>query len=138
MAIASSSKLVHPAFLAANGKPMRHEAMIGHAVAGKLIGEIDSSDARDDYDNSKDHVLSEISKHHVKVKEQKDGMFDEAKTARKPDSEASGVQSIERKTAAMVDDKVCRHVRAIIERRSRGLASKWGHLAVDLGVNAHP
>ena len=73
-------EIFYPAFIAATGdKPLHHEAVVEHAGAKKLIGEIESSDSRDDYFEAKVTVLSEMIKHHVKEEEQRDGMFAQAK-----------------------------------------------------------
>ncbi len=97
-------EIFYPAFLAATkDKDTHHEAIIEHDGAKKLIGEIQASDPVDDYYDSKVHVLSEMIKHHVKEEEQKDGMFDEAKQARKMDLDALGEQLFERKNALMAE-----------------------------------
>lgn len=91
-------EMFYPAFLAATkDKDTHHEAIIEHDGAKKLIAEIEASDPSDDYYDSKVHVLSEMIKHHVKEEEQKDGMFAEAKQARKLDLDALGAQMFERK-----------------------------------------
>jgi len=91
-------EMFYPAFLAATkDKDTHHEAIIEHDGAKKLIAEIEASDPSDDYYDSKVHVLSEMIKHHVKEEEQKDGMFAEAKQARKMDLDALGAQMFERK-----------------------------------------
>jgi hypothetical protein len=51
----------------------------------------------DEYYDSMVHVLAEMIKHHVKEEEQPDGMFAEARGARKMDLEALGQQMFERK-----------------------------------------
>jgi hypothetical protein len=95
-------EMFYPAFLAATrDKDMHHEAIVEHDGAKKLIAEIESSSPSDDYYDSKVHVLSEMIKHHVKEEEQKDGMFDEAKSARKMDLEALGAQMSVRKQDLM-------------------------------------
>lgn len=95
-------EIFYPAFLAATReKDLHHEAIVEHAGAKNLIAEIQSSDPSDDYYDSKVHVLSEMIKHHVKEEEQKGGMFDEAKGARKMDLVALGAQMFERKLALM-------------------------------------
>ena len=97
-------EIFYPAFLAATkDKDTHHEAIIEHDGAKKLIGEIQASDPSDDYYDSKVHVLSEMIKHHVKEEEQKDGMFDEAKQARKMDLDALGEQLFERKNALIAE-----------------------------------
>jgi len=97
-------EIFYPAFLAATkDKDMHHEAIIEHDGAKKLIAEIENSDPSDDYYDSKVHVLSEMIKHHVKEEEQKDGMFSEAKAARKMDLKALGEQLFERKNQLMAE-----------------------------------
>jgi hemerythrin superfamily protein len=97
-------EIFYPAFLAATkDKDMHHEAIIEHDGAKKLIAEIQASDPSDDFFDSKVHVLSEMIKHHVKEEEQKDGMFAEAKSARKLDLAALGIQLFERKNALMAE-----------------------------------
>ena len=97
-------EIFYPAFLAATkDKDMHHEAEIEHDSAKKLIADIVDSDPSDDYYDSKVHVLSEMIKHHVKEEEQKNGMFDEAKKARKLDLDALGAQLMQRKTELMAD-----------------------------------
>jgi hemerythrin superfamily protein len=95
-------EIFYPAFLAATkDKDMHHEAIIEHDGAKKLIAEIQASTPSDDYFDSKVHVLSEMIKHHVKEEEQADGMFAEAKGARKMDLEALGQQMFDRKQQLM-------------------------------------
>jgi hemerythrin superfamily protein len=95
-------EIFYPAFLAATkDKDMHHEAIVEHDGAKNLIAQIEASSPSDDYYDSKVHVLSEMIKHHVKEEEQKDGMFDEAKRARKMDLAALGVQLQARKQELM-------------------------------------
>lgn len=97
-------EIFYPAFLAATrDKDMHHEAIIEHDGAKKLIAEIEASDPSDDYYDSKVHVLSEMIKHHVKEEEQKEGMFAEAKQARKMDLLELGAQLFERKNQLMAE-----------------------------------
>jgi hemerythrin superfamily protein len=97
-------EIFYPAFLAATkDKDMHHEAIVEHDGAKTLIAQIKEADPSDDYYDSKVHVLSEMIKHHVKEEEQKDGMFDEAKRARKMDLVALGAQMFERKNALMAE-----------------------------------
>ena len=99
---AIEEEIFYPAFLAATkDKDMHHEAEIEHASAKVLIAQIEESDPSDDYYDNKVHVLSEMIKHHVKEEEQKDGMFDEAKHARKMDLIALGQEMYERKMQLM-------------------------------------
>jgi len=73
-------EIFYPAFYAATGdKELHHEAEVEHAGARKLITEIESTGARDDYYDAKVTVLSEMIKHHVKEEEQPGGMFAEAR-----------------------------------------------------------
>ena len=79
---AIEEEIFYPAFLeATKDKEIHHEAEVEHAGAKKLIAEITSSDARDDYYDAKVTVLSEMIKHHVKEEEQLGGMFAEARKA---------------------------------------------------------
>jgi hemerythrin superfamily protein len=95
-------EIFYPAFLAATkDKDMHHEAVIEHDGAKKLIAEIQASDPSDDYYDSKVHVLSEMIKHHVKEEEQADGMFAEARAAKKLDLQALGQQMFDRKQELM-------------------------------------
>jgi hemerythrin superfamily protein len=95
-------EIFYPAFLAATkDKDMHHEAIIEHAGAKKLIAQIEGSDPSDDYYDAKVHVLSEMIKHHVKEEEQPDGMFAEARAARKMDLQALGQQLFDRKQELM-------------------------------------
>jgi hemerythrin superfamily protein len=95
-------EIFYPAFLAATkDKDMHHEAIVEHDGAKKLIFEIKASEPSDEYYDSKVHVLSEMIKHHVKEEEQKDGMFDEARSARKMDLDTLGVEMSERKDQLM-------------------------------------
>jgi hemerythrin superfamily protein len=95
-------EIFYPAFLAATrDKDMHHEAIVEHDGAKDLIAKIEASDPSDDYYDSKVHVLSEMIKHHVKEEEQKDGMFDEARHAKKLDLVALGARMLERKQELM-------------------------------------
>jgi hypothetical protein len=97
-------EIFYPAFLAATkDKDMHHEAIVEHDGAKKLIAQIQGSDPSDDYYDSKVHVLSEMIKHHVKEEEQADGMFAEARAARKLDLQALGQQLYDRKQQLMQD-----------------------------------
>jgi hemerythrin superfamily protein len=99
-------EIFYPAFLAATkDKDTHHEAIVEHDGAKKLIAEIETSEPSDEYYDSKVHVLSEMIKHHVKEEEQKDGMFAEAKSARKMDLAALGAQMFERKQQLMASLK---------------------------------
>jgi hemerythrin superfamily protein len=73
-------EIFYPAFFdATKDKRIHHEAIVEHAGAKDLIGEIERSAPSDDYFASKVHVLSEMIQHHVKEEEQPGGMFAEAK-----------------------------------------------------------
>ena len=97
-------EIFYPAFLAATkDKDMHHEAIVEHDGAKKLIAEIQASGPDDDYYDSKVHVLSEMIKHHVKEEEQKDGMFAEAKQARKMNLVELGAQMFARKSELMAE-----------------------------------
>lgn len=80
---AIEEEIFYPAFMnAAKDKDVHHEAIIEHAAAKLLIGQIEESGPSDDYFDSKVKVLSEMIKHHVKEEEQPGGMFAEAKASR--------------------------------------------------------
>ena len=97
-------EIFYPAFIAATkDKDMHHEAVIEHDGAKNLIAQIEGSDPSDDYYDSKVHVLSEMIKHHVKEEEQPDGMFAEAKHARKMDLVALGQELFARKSELMAE-----------------------------------
>jgi hemerythrin superfamily protein len=73
-------EIFYPAFFEATGDTeLHHEAEVEHANAKKMIAEIESMSARDDYYDAKVSVLSEMIKHHVKEEEQPGGMFSEAR-----------------------------------------------------------
>lgn len=73
-------EIFYPAFLeATEDKDLHHEAEVEHDGAKRLISEIESSGADDDYFDARVTVLSEMIKHHVKEEEQPGGMFAEAK-----------------------------------------------------------
>jgi hemerythrin superfamily protein len=73
-------EIFYPAFIAATGdKEIHHEAEVEHAGAKRLIAEIESTSAREDYFDAKVKVLSEMIKHHVKEEEKPGGMFAEAR-----------------------------------------------------------
>ena len=97
-------EIFYPAFLAATkDKDMHHEAIVEHDGAKKLIAQIQDSDPSDDYYDSKVHVLPEMIKHHVKEEEQPDGMFAEARAAKKLDLQALGQQLYDRKQQLLQD-----------------------------------
>jgi hemerythrin superfamily protein len=73
-------EIFYPAFLTAtDDKEIHHEAEVEHAGAKKLIMDIESLSAGDDYFDAKVKVLSEMIKHHVKEEEKPGGMFSEAR-----------------------------------------------------------
>jgi hemerythrin superfamily protein len=94
---AIEEEIFYPAFISATkDKDLHHEAIIEHAGAKNLIGQIEESSPSDDYFDSKVSVLSEMIKHHVKEEEQPGGMFAEAK-ASKMDLDALGGELLKRK-----------------------------------------
>ncbi len=73
-------EIFYPAFIAAtDDRDTHHEAVVEHAGAKHLIGQIQGMVAGDDYFDAKVTVLSEMIKHHVKEEEQRGGMFSEAR-----------------------------------------------------------
>ena len=73
-------ELFYPAFLAATGEvAIHHEAEVEHNGAKRLIDEIGSSAAQDDYFDAKVTVLAEMIRHHVNEEEKRDGMFAKAR-----------------------------------------------------------
>lgn len=73
-------EIFYPAFIGAtDDRDTHHEAVVEHAGAKHLIGQIQSMVVTDDYFDAKVTVLSEMIKHHVKEEEQRGGMFAEAK-----------------------------------------------------------
>ncbi len=73
-------EIFYPAFIAATeDRDTHHEAVVEHAGAKHLIGQIQAMGASDDYFDAKVTVLSEMIKHHVKEEEQRGGMFTEAR-----------------------------------------------------------
>jgi hemerythrin superfamily protein len=96
-------EIFYPAFLdATQDKDMHHEAIVEHDGAKKLIAEIQSMSASDDYFDAKVTVLSEMIKHHVKEEEQPGGMFAEAKKS-DMDLQALGSQMRDRKKELLAD-----------------------------------
>jgi hemerythrin superfamily protein len=76
-------EIFYPSFLeATEDRDTHHEAVVEHAGAKKLIAEIQSMSAGDDYFDAKVTVLSEMIKHHVKEEEQPGGMFAEARKSK--------------------------------------------------------
>jgi hemerythrin superfamily protein len=73
-------ELFYPAFLAATGEvAVHHEAEVEHNGAKRLIDEIASSGAEDEYFDAKVTVLAEMIRHHVNEEERRDGMFAKAR-----------------------------------------------------------
>ena len=73
-------EIFYPAYLEATGdKKMHHEAEVEHDAAKKLIGEIESSGAGDEFFAARVKVLSEMIRHHVKEEEMRDGLFARAR-----------------------------------------------------------
>jgi len=98
-------EIFYPAFLeATQDKDMHHEAVVEHDGAKKLIAEIQSMSASDDYFDAKVTVLSEMIKHHVKEEEQPGGMFAEAKKS-DMDLHALGAQLRDRKKELLAEAK---------------------------------
>lgn len=98
-------EIFYPAFLdATQDKDLHHEAVVEHDGAKKLIAEIQSMSASDDYFDAKVTVLSEMIKHHVKEEEQPGGMFAEAKKS-DMDLQALGSQLRDRKKAILAGAK---------------------------------
>jgi hemerythrin superfamily protein len=94
-------EIFYPAFLeATEEKDLHHEAEVEHAGAKKLISEIMSTDAGDEYFDARVTVLSEMIKHHVKEEEQPGGMFAEARGS-DMDLETLGERLKRRKTELM-------------------------------------
>jgi len=98
-------EIFYPAFIEATGdKDMHHEAVVEHAAAKILIGEIQGMSPDDDYFDAKVTVLSEMIKHHVKEEEQPGGMFSEAKKS-DMDLRALGEQLMARKSELQSRDE---------------------------------
>lgn len=98
-------EIFYPAFLeATEDKDMHHEAVVEHDGAKKLIAEIQSMSASDDYFDAKVTVLSEMIKHHVREEEQPGGMFAEAKKS-DMDLHTLGAQMRDRKKALLAEAK---------------------------------
>ena len=75
-------ELFYPAFLEATEETdIHHEAEVEHDGAKKLIAQIESGGADDEYFDARVSVLSEMIKHHVKEEEGRDGMFAKARQA---------------------------------------------------------
>jgi hypothetical protein len=98
-------EVFYPAFLdATEEKDLHHEAEVEHDGAKKLIAEIESTTADDDYFDAKVTVLSEMIKHHVKEEEQRGGMFAKARDS-EMDLDALGAQLKERKEELMSEEQ---------------------------------
>lgn len=73
-------EIFYPAFLEATGETdVHHEAEVEHQGAKVLIAEIEGSDPKDEYFDSKVKVLAELIQHHVGEEEQ--GMFAKARAS---------------------------------------------------------
>lgn len=91
----------YPAFLEATEETdLHHEAEVEHDGAKKLIAQIESSGADDEYFDARVTVLSEMIKHHVKEEEARDGMFAKARQS-DMDLVALGEQLAARKAQIM-------------------------------------
>ena len=98
-------EIFYPSFLdATEDRDTHHEAVVEHAGAKKLIAEIQSMSAGDDYFDAKVTVLSEMIKHHVKEEEQPGGMFAEARKS-KMDLDALGEELMARKKELQAHSK---------------------------------
>ena len=96
-------EIFYPAFMeATSDKDTHHEAVVEHDGAKKLIAEIESGGADDDYFDAKVSVLSEMIKHHVKEEEGPGGMFRESRRS-DMDLNALGAQLKHRKSELMAD-----------------------------------
>jgi len=96
-------EIFYPAFLeATEEEDLHHEAAVEHDGAKKLIAEIESSGADDDYYDAKVTVLSEMIKHHVNEEEKRDGLFAKSRQS-EMDLEALGEQLAARKAELMND-----------------------------------
>lgn len=94
-------QLFYPAYLEATGDDdLHHEAEIEHEGARRLIADIESSGADDDYFDARVSVLSEMIRHHVKEEEKRDGMFAKARSS-SMDLDALGEQLMQLKQQLM-------------------------------------
>ena len=94
-------EIFYPQFLEATGEvSTHHEAEVEHNGAKRLIREIESGGAEDDYFDAKVKVLSEMIKHHVNEEEKRDGMFAKARQS-KMDLTAIGARLAARKAELM-------------------------------------
>jgi hemerythrin superfamily protein len=94
-------EIFYPAFLeATDDKEIHHEAEVEHDGAKKLIAEIESAGAGDEYFDARVSVLSEMIKHHVKEEEQRGGMFAKARDSGM-DLDSLGERMQQRKTELM-------------------------------------
>jgi hemerythrin superfamily protein len=98
-------EIFYPAFLeATEEKDLHHEAEVEHDGAKKLIAEIESAGADDDYFDARVTVLSEMIKHHVKEEEQRGGMFAKARDS-EMDLVALGERMQQRKSEVMGEEQ---------------------------------
>jgi hypothetical protein len=96
-------EIFYPAFLDATEETdIHHEAEVEHEGAKRLIEEIESGSAEDDYFRARVSVLKEMIKHHVQEEERRGGMFAKAKQA-DMDLRALGEQLKQRKMQLMAE-----------------------------------
>jgi hemerythrin superfamily protein len=94
-------EIYYPAFLeATDEEDLHHEAAVEHAVAKRLIEDVEASGPDDDYFDAKVTVLSEMIKHHVKEEEQPDGLFAKSRQS-EMDLDTLGEQLAARKAQLM-------------------------------------
>jgi hypothetical protein len=73
-------EVFYPAFIEAKAeRELHHEAEVEHAIARRLIAEIEASTPVDAYYDARVKVLAEIVRHHVKEEERPGGMFARAR-----------------------------------------------------------
>jgi hypothetical protein len=98
-------EIFYPAFLdVTEEEDLHHEAAVEHDGAKKLIAEIESSGADDDYYDAKVTVLSEMIKHHVNEEEKRDGLFAKSRQS-EMDLDALGQQLASRKAELMNESR---------------------------------
>jgi hypothetical protein len=96
-------EIFYPAFLEATEETdIHHEAEVEHEGAKRLIEEIESGSADDDYFRARVSVLKEMIKHHVQEEERRGGMFTKAKQS-DMDLQALGEQLKQRKMELMAE-----------------------------------
>ena len=112
-------EIFYPAFLeATEEEDLHHEAAVEHEGAKKLIAEIESSGADDEYYDAKVTVLSEMIKHHVNEEEKRDGLFANSRQS-EMDLEALGEQLASRK-AELMNDQPSKNSRRLASGDLRG------------------